>query len=84
MLLPGLSSPTMKHHAVDIAFERALSREIAASELMRMRVVAVTLAILLIADQLIFLFARGHDRAVHAEAAAGVAAAAGDRPLPRL
>ena len=49
----------MKHHAVDIAFERALSREIATSELMRMRVVAVTLAILLIADQLIFLFARG-------------------------
>jgi len=49
----------MHNPSVDIDFERALSREIALSELMRMRVVAVTLAILLIADQLIFLFARG-------------------------
>jgi adenylate cyclase len=49
----------MRSPSVDLTFERALSREIALSELMRMRVVAVTLAILLIADQLIFLFARG-------------------------
>ena len=49
----------MRNPSVDLDFERALSREIALSELMRMRVVAVTLAILLIADQLIFLFARG-------------------------
>jgi adenylate cyclase len=49
----------MRSPSVNLTFERALSREIALSELMRMRVVAVTLAILLIADQLIFLFARG-------------------------
>jgi hypothetical protein len=49
----------MHNPSADLDFERALSREIALSELMRMRVVAVTLAILLIADQLIFLFDRG-------------------------
>jgi adenylate cyclase len=44
--------------AVDTSFERALSAEIALSELMRMRVVAATLAVLLVADQLFFLFGR--------------------------
>ena len=48
----------MKTSAIDSAFERALSAEIAASELLRMRVLAVTLAVLLVADQLLFLFAR--------------------------
>lgn len=42
---------------VDPAFERALQAEIAASELLRMRVVAVTLVLLLVADQLLFFFA---------------------------
>ena len=49
----------MRNPSADLDFERALAKEIALSELMRMRVVAVTLAVLLIADQLIFLFARG-------------------------
>jgi adenylate cyclase len=48
----------MARSAVDPAFERALTAEIAASELLRMRVIAATLAILLIVDQLLFLFAR--------------------------
>jgi adenylate cyclase len=43
----------------DSAFERALSAEILASEQMRIRVVAATLALLLVLDQLIFLLA--HD-----------------------
>ena len=49
----------MGNPAVDPAFERALSAEIAASELLRMRVIAATLAILLVADQSLFLLARG-------------------------
>jgi adenylate cyclase len=44
--------------AVDPVFERALAAEIATSELLRMRVIAVTLAILLVADQALFLFGR--------------------------
>jgi len=48
----------VKTSAIDSAFERALSAEIAASELLRMRVLAVTLAVLLVADELLFLFAR--------------------------
>jgi len=44
--------------AVDPVFERALAAEIAASELLRMRVIAVTLAVLLVADQALFLFWR--------------------------
>jgi len=48
----------MGKSAVDPAYERALAAEIAASELLRMRVIAVTLAILLVADQALFLFAR--------------------------
>jgi adenylate cyclase len=48
----------METAAVAPAFERALSTEIVASELIRMRVIAATLAILLIVDQLLFLFAR--------------------------
>jgi adenylate cyclase len=42
----------------DPAFERALAAEIMASERMRVRVLAAILAILLVADQLLFLFAR--------------------------
>ena len=48
----------MKISAIDSAFERALSAEIAASELLRIRVLAITLAVLLVAEQLLFLFAR--------------------------
>ena len=48
----------MKFAASTSAFDRALSVEIAASEQMRMRVLAGTLAILLLGDQLLFLFAR--------------------------
>jgi adenylate cyclase len=44
--------------AIDPAYERALATEIAASELLRMRVIAVTLAVLLVADQALFLFGR--------------------------
>jgi len=53
-----LSSAPVKTSAIDSAFERALSAEIAASELLRMRVLAATLAVLLVAEQLLFLFAR--------------------------
>ena len=49
----------MRNPSADLDFERALAKEIALSELMRMRVVAVTLAVLLIADQLIFLSTLG-------------------------
>ena len=48
----------MEKSAVDPAYERALAAEIAVSELLRMRVIAVTLAVLLVADQALFLFAR--------------------------
>ena len=48
----------MKISAIDSAFECALSAEIAASELLRIRVLAITLAVLLVAEQLLFLFAR--------------------------
>jgi hypothetical protein len=48
----------MKFVASTSAFDRALSVEIAASEQIRMRVLAWTLAILLLGDQLLFLFAR--------------------------
>ena len=48
----------MKISAIDLAFERALSAEIAASELLRVRVLAITLVVLLVAEQLLFLFAR--------------------------
>src|SRR5260370_18312689 len=48
----------MKFAASTPAFERALSVEIAASEQIRMRVLAGTLAILFLGDQLLFLFAR--------------------------
>jgi adenylate cyclase len=48
----------VKISAIDSAFERALSAEIAASELLRVRVLAVTLAVLLVADELLFLFGR--------------------------
>src|SRR5215470_5529700 len=54
----GLTSAPMGKSAVDPAFECALAAEIAASELLRMRVIAVTLAVLLVADQALFLFAR--------------------------
>ena len=39
-------------------FENIVEAEIAASELLRVRVLAVTLAVLLVADQLLFLFGR--------------------------
>jgi adenylate cyclase len=56
----------MKSPRVDPAFERALAGEIAASELMRIRVITATLAILLIADQCLFLFDRDLvERIVH-------------------
>jgi adenylate cyclase len=56
----------MKSPRVDSAFERALAREIAASELLRIRVISATLAILLIADQCLFLFDRDLvERIVH-------------------
>jgi adenylate cyclase len=48
----------MKSPRVEPTFERALAREIAASELLRIRVITLTLAILLIADQCLFLFDR--------------------------
>jgi len=48
----------MKYAASTPAFDRALSVKIAASEQIRMRVLAGTLAILLLGDQLLFLFAR--------------------------
>ena len=48
----------MKISAIDSAFERALSAEIAASELLRVRMLAATLVVLLVAEQLLFLFAR--------------------------
>jgi adenylate cyclase len=48
----------MKFAASTSAFDRALSVEIAASEQIRMRVLAGTLAILLLGHQLLFLFAR--------------------------
>ena len=54
----GLISAPMKFAASSPAFDRALSVEIAASEQIRMRVLAGTLAILLLGDQLLFLFAR--------------------------
>jgi hypothetical protein len=53
-----LSLAPVKISAIDLAFERALSAEIAASELLRVRVLAVTLAVLLVADELLFLFGR--------------------------
>src|SRR5262245_22471470 len=40
------------------AFDRALSAEIAASELIRMRVLAAALAVLLVGDELLLIFAR--------------------------
>ena len=46
----------MKISAIDSAFERALSAEIAASELLRVRVLAATLAVLLIAEELLFSY----------------------------
>ena len=54
----GLTSAPMKFAASAQAFHHALSAEIAASEQIRMRVLAATLAILLLVDQLLFLFAR--------------------------
>ena len=48
----------MKISTIDSAFERALSAEVAASELLRMRVLAAVLGVLLVADELLFLFAR--------------------------
>jgi adenylate cyclase len=53
-----LSKASVSRSAIDSGFERALSTEIAASELLRMRVVAATLGVLLVADQLLLLFAR--------------------------
>jgi len=49
----------MKVATLDPVFEHALGGEIAASEEIRMRVLAWTLAILLVVDQIVFLFARG-------------------------
>ena len=61
----------MKISTIDSAFERALSAEIAASELLRVRVVAATLVVLLVAEQLLFLFARDLvEQIIHRRAAA--------------
>jgi excinuclease UvrABC ATPase subunit len=49
--LRGRRRASLSRSATDSAFERALSAEIAASELLRTRVVAATLAVLLAADQ---------------------------------
>jgi adenylate cyclase len=49
----------MEASKIDSSFERALSTEIMASERIRVRVLFATLAVVLILDQLIFLFA--HD-----------------------
>ena len=57
-LLRGCRKASVSRSAIDSGFERALSTEIAASELLRMRVVAATLGVLLVADQLLLLFAR--------------------------
>src|SRR5260370_4348759 len=54
----GLTPAPMKFAASTPAFDRALSVEIAASEQIRMRVLAGTLAILLLGGQLLFLFSR--------------------------
>jgi len=56
--LRGRRRASLSRSATDSAFERALSAEIAASELLRTRVVAPTLAVLLVADELLILFAR--------------------------
>ena len=53
-----LSLAAVKILAIDPVFERALPAEIAASELLRVRVLAATLLVLLVAEQLLFLFAR--------------------------
>src|SRR5260370_33536673 len=53
-----LGSAPVKNWAIDSAFERALSAEIAGSELLRMRVLAATLTVLLVAEEMLFLFAR--------------------------
>ena len=49
----GVAAP-----ADESTFERALSAEIAASEQLRVAVLAATLAVVLVVDQFIFLFAR--------------------------
>lgn len=46
----------MQQQATESAFERALSAEILASEQMRIRVLAATLALLLVLDQLLLFF----------------------------
>jgi adenylate cyclase len=55
---PSIKLSAGEDSAIDSAFERALSGEMAASELLRIRVVAATLGVLLVADQLLLLFAR--------------------------
>jgi adenylate cyclase len=56
--LRGRRRASLSRSATDSAFERALSAEIAASELLRTPMVAATLAVLLVADQLLIRFAR--------------------------
>ena len=46
----------MQQQATELAFERALSAEILASEQMRIRALAATLALLLVLDQLLLFF----------------------------
>jgi hypothetical protein len=60
----------VKISTIDSAFERALSAEIAASELLRIRVLAVTLAVLVVADAAAVSFCSRPCRAVRSEAAA--------------
>jgi adenylate cyclase len=57
--VPAPVSRPMKSPAADPAFERALAAEILASEQMRIRVLAASLALLLLLDQMQFLIA--HD-----------------------
>ena len=74
----------MKFAASTSAFDRALSVEIAASEQIRMRVLAGTLAILLLGDQLLFLFARETFRAIRWKITSRLAAPQGVRAVPSL
>jgi hypothetical protein len=74
----------MGRAAVDPAYERALASEIAASELLRMRVIAVTPAISAGRRSGPVPLCAPGDRAVSPEAGPDLAAFVGHRVLPRL
>lgn len=54
--MPHLERLFSAKQATESAFERALSAEILASEQMRIRALAATLALLLVLDQLLLFF----------------------------